>query len=267
MNLVWHDGALSRDGKIELPADNRGYALGDGLFETMLMAGGEVEALEAHLARLSRSAARLDLKFREDDARTAVAEVSVLTGSTPHVLRLRLLRGEPAILLATTTAFDAGFIGKPARLITATLRRNPHSLASTHKTLSYVDSTAAMREAEEAGADGALMLNTAGEVASAAVANVFLLKGRDLITPGSNQGILPGTTRARLLRAAATLGLNAIERVVQPMELADADAVFLTNALRLVTPVTHLDGAALGTRDINFILDHLMPHALKETTS
>lgn len=267
MNIVWSEGAISRQTVIELPADNRGLSLGDGLFETMLMVRGEVETLDAHLARLARSAAMLDLKFREDEAHAALHEIGSTIDETPHVLRLRLLRGEPSIFYATANAFDAGIIGKPARLITATLRRNPHSLASTHKTLSYVDSTASMREAEQAGADGALMLNTSGNLASAAVANLFLLLGTDLVTPARDQGILPGTTRARLLRQASALGLNPVERAIEPREIASADAVFLTNALRIVTPVTHVDGNPMGTRDINFILNHLMPSQLKETLS
>ena len=264
MTLVWFNGRISRGGTVMLPADNRGYSLGDGLFETMLLVNCEVADLDAHLARMAASSAALGLPFSAMDARTAVNELGAKAGAKPHALRLRLLRGEPSILMATASAHDTTLIGQPARLITSSIRRNSQSIASTHKTLSYVDAMAAMRAAAEAKADGALMLNTQGFVASSPIANLFLLKSDTLITPGLEHGILPGTTRARLLREALSLGLRPVECTVERDELFTADAVFLTNSLRLLTPVTEIDAHLTGARDCRFILDHLVPEQLKE---
>lgn len=264
MSLVWFNGKLSRGGTIELPADNRGLWLGDGLFETMLMVKGKVAELDAHLSRMANSAGVLGLGYSDAAVRVAVGDLGAASDAPVNAVRVRLLRGDPAILLATATAFDIALICKSQRLATVSIRRNPHSIASTHKTLSYIDSIAALREAEKAGADGALMMNTLGKVASSAIANLFLLKGDTLITPGVDQGILPGTTRARLLRDAGSLGLRPVERVVDQSELFTVDAIFLANALRLLTPVTQIDGRLTGTRDCRFILNHLIPEHLKE---
>lgn len=274
MTLVWQNGRIVRDGAIDLPADNRAVSLGDGLFETVLMVNGAATFLEDHMVRLRRSAEVLGLAVPEEEVIAAVRDLGHAGGGEVAALRLRLLRGmarhglsddgAEAVLVATLSPLDLSLIGKPARLATVSIRRNPQSVTSTHKTLSYLDAIAAMREAARAGADGALMLNTQGLAASAAIANLFLLKGDSLVTPSLDQGILPGTTRARLLRGAGALGLRGVERPVDRSELVAADAVFLTNALRIVTPVTHIDNHPTGTRDCRFVRDHLAPKPLLE---
>jgi branched-chain amino acid aminotransferase len=274
MSLVWLNGKVTRDGSITLPADHRGLTLGDGLFETMLMVNGELPYVQLHMARMARSAAVLGLPYPEGMIGVALSDLGKAAGTKPHAVRVRLLRGETRtgladdggepILLVTATPHDVSLIGRPCRLATVSIARNPKSVASTHKTLSYIDAIAAAREAEQVGADQALMLNAAGSVASSAIANLFLLKGETLVTPSTDQGILPGTTRQRLLQAAAALGLKPVERGVDRSELLVADAVFLTNALRLMSPVTEIDGRLTGSHDISFILDYLKPSALKE---
>jgi branched-chain amino acid aminotransferase len=140
---------------------------------------------------------------------------------------------------------------RPVTLAATAIRRNPASVACRHKTLSYIDNVAAAREAAAQGAEDALMLNTKGAVACSTIANLFLLKGQSLITPARDQGILTGVMRQALIHSAARLGLSVEERAVKPAELKKADAVFLTNSLRFIRPVTALDGKPLGHRDLS----------------
>jgi branched-chain amino acid aminotransferase len=125
------------------------------------------------------------------------------------------------------------------------------------KTLSYIDNIAAAREAWSHGMEDALMLNTAGNVACTTIANIFLLKGKTLVTPSRDQGILTGVTRQTLLHFAAHLGLTAEERAVKPDELTRADAVFLTNSLRFIRPVTALDREPLPQADLSALVQSL----------
>ena len=101
----------------------------------------------------------------------------------------------------------------------------------------------AAREVMEV-ADDALMLNTAGHVASTTIGNLFLLRSGKQITPRADQGILCGITRAKLLAQAE-------EAVVTVADLFAADAVFRTNSLRLVTQVSMLDGKLLGSAAVH----------------
>ena len=109
------------------------------------------------------------------------------------------------------------------------------------KTLSYLDNVLARGAGLRAGADEALMLNTAGEVACAAAANIFWVEDQTLCTPALECGVLDGIVRAQVLRAAPGLGLVAREVRAGPERLAGR-SVFLTSSLIGLRPVATLDG-------------------------
>jgi branched-chain amino acid aminotransferase len=154
-------------------------------------------------------------------------------------------------LLLTLDPYEPAMMFTPVTLASTAIRRNPASVASRHKTLSYVDNIAAAREAAAYGAEDALMLNTRGKIACSTIANVFLLMGQTLITPARDQGILTGIMRQALLHSAARAGFGTQERAMTPAELRKADAVFLTNSLRFIRPVASLDGKRLKQGDLS----------------
>jgi branched-chain amino acid aminotransferase len=265
---VWFNGKRI-DGPLPLDPADRGLLLGDGVFETMAVVNGKALWLEEHLARLAKAAAELDIAADLGLIRAAIAALAGEMGL--QVLRLTLTRGPAArglagggnkpSLLATLDPLPRSFLLQPVRLASSSIRRNEFAPSSRLKTLSYVDAIAAARGAAALGADDALMLNTSGKAASSTIANLFLLKGSELITPDPSQGILPGIMRRAVLDLAAGLGLDPVERAVVPEELAAADAVFLTNSLRLIRPVTALDGRALGNRPLDDIANALCARA------
>ena len=111
----------------------------------------------------------------------------------------------------------------------------------------------AAREAAARGADDALMLNTDGKASCSTIANLFLLKNGTLITPARDQAILTGVMRQVLIAAAAHIGIATEERAVAPDELFAADAVFLTNSLRFIRPVTTLDQRMLAQTNLSHL--------------
>jgi branched-chain amino acid aminotransferase/4-amino-4-deoxychorismate lyase len=133
----------------------------------------------------------------------------------------------------------------PARLVTAAVRRNETSPASRLKTLSYLDNVLARDAARAAGADEALMLNTRGEAACAAAANIFWVDDGRLITPALACGALAGIMRAAVIATARDLGIEAVEARAPLEALAGSQGAFLTNSLIGVRPVASVDGASL----------------------
>jgi branched-chain amino acid aminotransferase len=96
--------------------------------------------------------------------------------------------------------------------------------------------------------DEALMLNTAGHLACASAANLFLARWETLLTPDQASGVLPGTVRGLVMaELAPQMGLTVVERPVRTEELAKADEAFLTSALLGVMPLTEVDGLSVGT--------------------
>ena len=266
MSRTWFNGALI-DGPLEVARGERGLLLGDGLFETMLVLNRTPLWGNMHLARLEAAAHELGLGFHRDGLDDAITEILDGIPKLHHVLRVTLTRGTAArglaavggssSLLLMLDAFDPAMMLKPVALSSTAIRRNPASVSCRLKTLSYIDNIAAAREAASHGVEDALMLNTAGNVACTTIANLFLLKGKSLITPARDQGILTGVTRQTLLHSAAHVGLRPEERVVKPEELKEADAVFLTNSLRFIRPVTALDRESLGQADLTPLVQAL----------
>ena len=261
---VWCNGQFVDH--LTLDPAERGLMLGDGIFETISVREGRAIWLDEHLARLQLAAGELGLSHDIKIIRVAVDSLLARSQSPNEVLRLTLTRGptrrglaaegEKPSLIISLNSFDTAKLPNSARLATSIIRRNTTSPASRLKTLSYIDAIAAAREVS-AHADDALMLNTDGNVASTTVANIFLLKGKKLITPADDQAILHGITRGKLILGHSKLGINVESRIIKPAELLSADAVFLTNSLRLAVPVTSIDGVACGSRSIDFIMTFL----------
>lgn len=234
---------------------DRGLTLGDGLFETIAVFDGRPAALDAHLDRMVQAAAEIRLPVDRGLLETEVAALAGEGGDA--VLRLTVTRGAGArglaipeggapTVIAARAPFPFATLGAPIRLATVSVQRNPTSFASRAKTLSYLDSVLAYDEARRLGADDALMLNIHGRAASTSMANLFALFGRKLATPPVAEGVLPGIVRRLVLELAPALGLTPLERPLTRAELSDADAVFATNSVRLVMPVTALDGDRLA---------------------
>jgi branched-chain amino acid aminotransferase/4-amino-4-deoxychorismate lyase len=251
-----------------LPPDDRGFTLGDGLFETVLARDGALVGVAAHLDRLAAGCATLGLPppdrvEAEALMRRALAQTE-LGAAARAAVRLTLTAGsggrglerpEPVTPRLVATAAPAPRPLAPARLVTSSIRRNDRSPTARLKTLAYLDNVLARREARAAGADEALMLNTRGAAASAAAANIFWLEGEVLVTPALDCGALAGTMRAQVIASAARLGVPLRETAAGAERLAAADALFLTNALIGVRQVCDLDGRSFA------------PHRLAERLS
>jgi branched-subunit amino acid aminotransferase/4-amino-4-deoxychorismate lyase len=237
---------------MSIASDDRGFTLGHGLFETILFEGGTLQDWDAHLARLVRGCAVLGLPA-PDLAAAEHAALAVAGTLARAAVRLTWSAGpgdrgldppaEPTPRL-TITAAPAPLPPGPASLVTAQVRRNDQSPASRLKTLSYLDNVLARAEARAAGVDEALMLNTRGEVACAAAANLFWVKDGVLFTPDLDCGVLDGVRRAKVLRAAIALGVVIGMVRGKPQDLQGA-SVFLTNSLIGIRPVSRLDGVDL----------------------
>lgn len=258
LGAVWVNGALVPPGTAVLAADDRGFTLGDGLFETMRAYGGRVFRLRAHLERLRLSADRLGIPV-PPDLEDGVRETLAASGLDSAAVRLTVSRGpggdgltppEPARPTVVITArpytpaerwYAAGL-----RTVFARGRLNEHALTAGIKRLGYLDQVAAQAEARAAGADEALFLDTAGHLAEGAASNVFLVVDGALWTPPLSCGVLPGITRGIVLELAAAAGIPVREEPVPPGALREADEAFLTSSLRELVPAVAIGANPIG---------------------
>lgn len=248
--IVWRDGELV-DGETAVSAADRGFLVGDGLFETLLVKNGKPAFLDAHLARLRRGAAALEFGATPDD-RMILDAVRSLSGALASEGRAacrvtltraggtRGLRPSPdARIRAVITLNESP---PPAPLTFALARTRRFSAAETNafKCIGgYAPNMLARLEAARAGADEAIMLNEHGRVACASAANIFVLSGDCIVTPPEDEGAMPGTTRALLLEVAVEIG---VEIRVQPFspEMLFSNPVLLSNSLIGAAPASPL---------------------------
>jgi len=236
-----------------IDVSDRGFTLGDGLYETIAVRLGRPARLAAHLARLRLGAQVIGLDIPGDDARLAAALESVIAANDikEGVLRLTVSRGPaPRGLMppaaATPTLLITGraqALGArpPAKAIVATgTRRNELSPLAAIKSTNCLDAIMALREAAARGCDEALLRNTKGDLAEATAANLFVVIDGRTLTPGIGDGALAGVMRADLIAA-----LDARERTLSPADLAKASEAFLTSSLG-IRPLVEVDGRPIG---------------------
>ncbi len=240
-----------------IAADDRGLLLGDGLFETILAVEGRLVRFDRHLARLAHGCELVGIRPPDEAVALAAAEGALKEAglrSGRAAVRLILTAGAgrgldrpfPAEgrLLAQASA-AAPPATAPVSLATASIRRNQSSPLSRVKSLSYLDNILARREARQAGAEEALMLNGDGEIACAAAANLFWVAEGRLWTPSLDCGVLEGIVRGVVIAAAQDLGVETVQAAAPLQALERAEGVFLTNSLMGIRAAGSLDGRPL----------------------
>lgn len=230
---------------------DRGFTLGHGLFETLLISNNVCPALDYHWKRLVASAPLLGINppFSRTELTAMLSEL-VIANQLQHKLagaRVTLTHGEAARGILPdqspkTTVLISVFEcptpnNKPCSTMIARTTKNEGSAASRVKCISYIDNILARQEAREQACDEAILCNSKGHIADASTANVFMVKDGLIVTPLVADGALPGVVRAMLLDSA-----SIIERSISPAELMAADELFLTNALMGVKSVKTLNG-------------------------
>lgn len=261
--MLWFDGGLITGTRAPFDLTDRGLTLGDGVFDTALAREGRVVFEDAHIARLVAAAAYLG--FAIDPARVGDAMRAVAGAHPEAAIRTTVTRGagprglappsDPRpVLWASAAPLAPGFAFAPLRLRPTEIRRNETSPTATIKTLGYLDAVLAAGEARAQGFDEALFLNTRDRVACAGTGNLFALFGTRLVTPPISDGVLAGIVRAEILARAESWGFAPEERSLMLADLIRAEAVFLTNSLRILAPVRAIGPAAFSAHPATEIL-------------
>jgi branched-chain amino acid aminotransferase len=136
-----------------------------------------------------------------------------------------------------------------ARLKTSLWRRTADTAIPARAKVNgaYVNSALAKQDAIDSGCDDCLFLNQNGYVSELSAANIFMLKGRHLITPDCASDILEGITRKTIIELAEQADYRVIERKVALTELYTADEVFACGTSAHVAPIIELDSRVIGT--------------------
>jgi branched-chain amino acid aminotransferase len=261
---IYIDGKFYPEAEARISVFDHGLLYGDGIFEGIRFYNGRVFRLEEHLRRLWDSAHSIQLKIpmtmremsdalletiRQNHLRDGYIRLVVTRGIGNLGLNPAQCKSPSVIIIAATIAlYHEDFYRKGLTIVTCATRRiSPAALNPAVKSLNYLNNVMARIEADLAGADEALMLNEAGNVAECTADNVFIVKRGQISTPPVSAGALQGITRSVVFEIAAKLGIKVLEIDITRHDVFVANECFLTGTAAEIVPVVKVDGRLIGS--------------------
>jgi branched-chain amino acid aminotransferase len=232
-----------------------GLLNGWGVFSTLRVKDGVLFAWERHYARMKRDAELLHVPFPATDyLETRVRKLLEANQAWDATLRIAVVRNQGGVFDAPNLdrEFDLIAFTKPLTAWGPSMRlglmrdaRHAATVFRGTKVLSWCFNLTWNEAARERQLDEMLLLNERGEVAELTSANIFMVRGREILTPPLDSGCLPGVTRAVILEDLQVPGFRVGEAVLQPSDLEAADEVFVTSSTRDTLPVASIEGLSL----------------------
>ena len=271
---------ISFNGKITpadqpvLLASNRGYRYGDGLFETMKLDKGVILLEELHFQRLLNGLELLKFDLPKLFSTSKLAAAIIQLAEKNQVLelgrvRLSLFRGNGGLYDADRTV---QYLIECWSLPDSFSRLNENGLEigiypdarkqvdlfSGLKSANFLPYTMASLYAKENKLNDCLLLNQDGHIADSTIANLFIVKDGQFLTPGPEQGAVDGVMRKYLVREMLAAGYNVAEAPVTISALEAADEVFLTNAIHGIKWVRRFGNTIYNNRYSSEIYSRLI---------
>jgi branched-chain amino acid aminotransferase len=260
---IYIDGQFYDEANAKISVFDHGLLYGDGIFEGIRAYNGRVFKLKEHIDRLfcSAKALLLDIPLSHAEMTKAVVETCAANDLRDGYIRLIVTRGvgslglnpnrckKPSVIViaGTVQLYPQEMYEKGMAIVTVPTVRNLHSaLNPAIKSLNYLNNILAKIEANNAGVEEAIMLNSEGFVAECTADNIFILKDGKLFTPPLSAGALYGITRGTVIDLARQAGIEVSEPNLTRYDVFNADECFLTGSGAEIIPVTKVDGRIIG---------------------
>jgi branched-chain amino acid aminotransferase len=260
---IFIDGKYYSERDAKISVFDHGLLYGDGVFEGIRAYNGRVFKLKEHIDRLFCSAKAILLKIPMSHTQImrAVVEACRKNKIRDGYIRLVVTRGvgslglgpnrckKPSVIIIADSIqlYPPEFYQRGLDIITVPTTRNLHSaLNPAIKSLNYLNNILAKIEANNAGCEEAVMLNSEGFVAECTGDNLFIVKNSELFTPPLSAGALYGITRQTVIELAEAEGLKVSEPNLTRYDLFNADECFLTGTGAEIVPVIKIDGRVIG---------------------
>ena len=266
---IWYNGEIKPWRNANLHVLTHGLHYASCVFEGERAYNGKIFKLREHTDRLVGSANILgfNIPYNADDIDEACNKVCEINGIVDGYIRPVAWRGsemmgvsaqQNTIHLAIAawpwpSYFSPEARMKGIRLMTAAWRRPAPDTAPTNSKAAglYMICTMSKHAAEAEGYDDALMLDWRGQIAESTGANIFLVFGDNKLHTPTPDCFLNGITRQTIIELAKARGIEIVERVIMPNELASATEVFLTGTAAEVTPVGEIDEHKFAVGEIS----------------
>ncbi len=260
---IFIDGKYYSEQNAKVSVFDHGLLYGDGVFEGIRAYNGRVFRLKEHIDRLycSAKAILLEIPITHEQMMSAVVSTCRRNKLRDGYIRLLVTRGvgtlglnpnrckNPSVIVIADKIqlYPQEFYKNGLEIVTvATTRNLINAVNPAIKSLNYLNNILAKIEANIAGCEEAIMLNSEGYVAECTGDNLFIVKGGQLFTPPLHAGALYGITRGVVMELARETGLTVAESTLTRYDLYNADECFLTGTGAEVIPVVKIDGRKIG---------------------
>ncbi|MFO1514275.1 MAG: branched-chain-amino-acid transaminase [Verrucomicrobiota bacterium] len=260
---VFIDGKFYKERDAKISVFDHGLLYGDGIFEGIRAYNGRVFKLKEHIDRLfySAKAILLDIPMSHEALMKATVEACRKNKLRDGYIRLVVTRGigtlglnpnrckKPSVIIIAgkIQVYPPELYAVGMNIVTVPTVRNLHSaLNPAIKSLNYLNNILAKIEANNAGVEEAVMLNSEGFVAECTADNLFIIKDGKLFTPPLSAGALYGITRGTVMELAESFGIPVSEPNLTRYDLFNADECFLTGTGAEIMPVVKIDGRVIG---------------------
>jgi branched-chain amino acid aminotransferase len=272
---IFVDGKFYSERDAKVSVFDHGLLYGDGVFEGIRAYNGRVFKLKEHIDRLfySAKAILLDIPMTHTEMMKATVETVRVNKLRESYIRLVVTRGigslglnprsckKPTVIIiaATIQLYPAEYYQRGLDLITVPTTRNlQNSVNPAIKSLNYLNNILAKIEANNAGMEEAIMLNSQGFVAECTGDNIFIVKNGILFVPPLSACALYGITRQTVIELALQLGYKVSETNLTRYDVYNADECFITGSAAEVVPAVKIDGRVVGTGKPGPITQKLM---------
>ncbi len=256
MNSICFNGKILLADEPALLVSNRGYRYGDGLFETMKVAGGRILLEDYHFERLFSGLLLMKFEipglFTKEKISLEALQLSKKNGSEKlGRVRLSVFRGNGGLYDEDKTL---QYVIESWSLNESANKLNENGIVidifpdakkscdkfSNLKSANFLPYSMAAQYAKENKLNDCLVLNNSGGVADSTIANLFIIKAGALLTPGLEEGCVNGVMRRHLLAELKAAGIETNEIAITTGDIKNADEIFLTNAINGIRWVRQL---------------------------
>jgi branched-chain amino acid aminotransferase len=263
-SFINHNGKFINADEAIVNADNRGFRYGDGLFETMRLEDGQVALHKYHFERLFNGLSilkfQLPTSFTPQFLYDACLHLCIKNKHANARVRLMLFRGEGGVF--DPENHHPNFIIQTWELPTAPLTLNENGLdisfyhdavksidkLSNLKNNNYLPYLMAAIHAKENKWNDCIVLNSKGRICDTSIANIFMLRNKEVFTPALSEGCVAGVMRRSLLEKLPVMGFKVHEQPLEVNELLNAEEIWLTNAVYKLKWVKSLNEKKLGNK-------------------
>jgi branched-chain amino acid aminotransferase len=251
--FLLHNGDIRDTRDAVLSPGQVGFLNGWGVFSTLRVSDGVLFAFSRHYARMQRDAALMHVPFSLSPEALHKSLISLVDANHAFnaTLRVAVVRNKGGLFEAPQISSDTDLIaftadladwGGGVHLNFVPNGRHGASPFAGLKVTSWAQNLTWYEKAHQEGYDEVLLLNEHGHVSECTSANVFIVRGKEILTPPlATSGCLPGVTRAILLEDIHWPDGQIREQSFTPAELEEADGAFITSTTRDVLPVLSVD--------------------------